>query len=398
MPNNVLQFPKWFSVENKGDKKGEINVRGTIGLDKAFEDWGMEASGNVSEFEAELSALGDVSEIELNIYSSGGFVFPALAMHDVLVRHPAKIIGRVDGLCASAATILLMAADEIEIPENAYLMIHNASAGEAGDHRALQAMADKLKRWSRDIANIYTNRIEDSTGANNHAATLGKVIEMMDEETWLTGDQALEIGLADRTTPALELAATLTPIPGIHSTAVAIDLDRAPEAVRHLFDSPSGIEVSNTTTETMPEENTPAPAAADAPASTPDPEAAAPVVAEVSNEAPAVVVTDAPAAPPAQVENTAAPAPAPEPSLAEQLRNAVTEAIAPLQERIENQATEIENLQNLRASGVPTAAWGNQAPASTPHSDTEASAPIDFENTSPLNLISIGRQAQQKAG
>ena len=198
MPSNVLPFSPspspWFTVRAEAGGRGVLDIRGEIGLAKEFEEYGYEASGTVSEFDQAIKDLGNVSEIELNIYSGGGSVFVALAMHNILVRHSARVVANIDGFAGSAATILMLAADEIRIPDNAYLMIHNASMLAYGDHRTMLKAADDRRKWSRDIANLYTQRIEDNTGGER-AAILADVIAKMDDETWLTGAEAAALGL-----------------------------------------------------------------------------------------------------------------------------------------------------------------------------------------------------------
>jgi ATP-dependent protease ClpP protease subunit len=211
MPSNVLPFSSpspWFTVRAEAGGRGVLDIRGEIGLSKDFEEYGYEASGTVSEFDQAIKDLGNVSEIELNIYSGGGSVFVALAIHNILVRHSARVVANIDGFAGSAATILMLAADEIRIPDNAYLMIHNASMLAYGDHRTMLKAADDLRKWSRDIANLYTQRIEDNTGGER-AAILADVIAKMDDETWLTGAEAKALGLVETVTGRVELAASL---------------------------------------------------------------------------------------------------------------------------------------------------------------------------------------------
>lgn len=420
MPAEVIPISDWFSVQNNSDGRAVIDIRGVIGLEKEAEDWGFEASGTVSQFEEELKNLGDVREIEVNIYSGGGSFFAGLAMHNILARHPARVVANVDGICASAATLLLMAADEVRIPENAYVMIHNASSYEAGDYRALTAMAERLKKYSRDIANIYTSRIEDNTDRDDRAAILSEVIEMMDAETWMTGAEAAEVGLADRATEEMEIAACIAPRDPRMNLAPVIDSDRVPEPVRALFDSPAAAnsdgpvngDVANHYTEPesepielMPEE----PNASAAPESPQNAEPT-PEVENAESTAPEVTVTDAPAEPQATVEENepapAAPAtpavePAPEqpaePNLAESLAN-ITNTLSTINQRLEAVEGERERQAQLSAAGVDPNAWGNTPPvAAAPDANDEPT--IDVENTDPMKLISLGvEKSQRRAG
>ena len=401
MPANVLPFvsaasDSWFSIRNESSGKGVIDIRGEIGLPKAFEDWGYEASGTVTEFDAALKALGNVSEIELNIFSGGGSVMVALAMHNMLVRHPARVVVNVDGLVASAATIPMLAGDEINIPENAYVMIHNASMFAMGDHRDMMRAAEDLRKWSRDIANLYASQIEDNTGGDR-AAILADVIAKMDDETWLTGAEAKALGLVHKVTASVELAACL---PGMTGVPVLSSLrqDRVPEPLRALlFDSAA------------PSMSIPATPSNVAPAAEP----VAPVVAalETPSEpevpvtpAPAAEVVEVPAEPVAPVAPVAAAepvAPVAEPAAPvaltlDAIRGVVAEVVTPLTERLDAAEKALANEQALRAGGVPQNAWGNQQAADIPTGD--APSKPDFASMSAGEKIRLGREKMHPGG
>jgi ATP-dependent protease ClpP protease subunit len=383
MPTNVLPFSPdssspapWFTVRAEAGGRGVLDIRGEIGLPKQYEDYGYEASGTVSEFDQAIKDLGPVSEIELNIYSGGGSVFVALAMHAILVRHSARVVANIDGFAGSAATILMLAADEIRIPDNAYLMIHNASMLAYGDHRTMLRAADDLRKWSRDIANLYVQRIEDNTGGER-AAILADVIAKMDDETWLTGVEAKALGLVETVTGRVELAASLgSPL----SAPVLAHLhrDRVPEPLRALlFDTPA------------PDMSTPAtitePVAAiveETPAVTP------PLVeAPVEVAAPVAVVVEPviePAAPVASAE-PAAPA-----LTLDAIRGVVAEVVAPLTDRLAAAETALATEQALRAGNVPQNAWGNQQPADIPTGDVPSTT--DFATMTAGEKIRLGRE------
>jgi len=360
--------------------KGVIDVRGAIGLEKFYEEhYGIEASGTVTEFERAIKDLGEVREIELNIYSPGGEVFAALAMHNILVRHPAKVTAHIDGLAASAATILMLAADEIRMPENAYVMIHNATMFAMGDHRDLSAAADQLRKWSRDMAGLYTARIEDNIGGDR-AEILSDVIAKMDAETWLTGAEAKALGLVETVTSRVELAACVGgPLPapmlsGLHR-------DRVPEALRPLLFDNSERDMS--TPAAPPVEAAPvAPVLSDAPA-------AEPIAPSASAESDKSDLSDA--APAAVVEPSAPVAPAPAAVTLDAIKDVVASAVQPLADRLATAEAALANEQQLRASGVPQNAWGNQQAADIPSGDGAPTKP-EFASLSASEKIRLGRQ------
>jgi ATP-dependent protease ClpP protease subunit len=389
MPSNVLPFSSpspWFTVRAEAGGRGVLDIRGEIGLSKDFEEYGYEASGTVSEFDQAIKDLGPVSEIELNIYSGGGSVFVALAMHNILVRHSARVVANIDGFAGSAATILMLAADEIRIPDNAYLMIHNASMLAYGDHRTMLKAADDLRKWSRDIANLYTQRIEDNTGGER-AAILTDVIAKMDDETWLTGAEAKALGLVETVTGRVELAASLgSPL----SAPVLAHLhrDRVPEPLRALLFDTSAPDMSIPATITEPV----AAIVEETPAVTPSlvEPAIEPAIEAAVETAPVAVVAEPviePAAPVASAEPVALTLDA--------IRGVVAEVVAPLTDRLTAAETALATEQSLRAGNVPQNAWGNQHPADIPTGDAP-SAP-DFATMSAGEMIRLGREKMHPA-
>ncbi len=141
-------------------------------------------------FDSELSALGNVNEIVVRINSGGGDVFAANAIYTRLKDHKAKITVKIDGWAASAATIIAMAGDVIQIPANGVFMIHNPLIGVAGYYGG-----DELVKMSEELAVIKQSII------NGYCLKTGKskeeISDLMDKETWLDGNQAVESGFCD---------------------------------------------------------------------------------------------------------------------------------------------------------------------------------------------------------
>lgn len=371
----IMPAANWYRLTNLSDSTVEIDIRGMIGAPLELNDWGFDAAGTFRELENQLRAAGDVDEIRLNIFSAGGYVWDALAFHDVLVRHPAKVTAYVDGLAASAATTILMAADEIRIPSNAQVMIHNTSIMMEGDHRALNSMVKKMRGWDTAVANQYVSRMMTTGNRTDAGAALNEVLTMMDEETWLTGTEAVALGLADQVTDEVALTACVKNYRH-ESPRNRVDLDKVPDPFRSLFDKS---EVTNTTaTEPTSPMSTPA-----APSADPAP------VAEPTNDvevAPAAPVEETPVAEVEEVTPEAAPVeaaapeapapvadPAPENDIASIITGAVAAAVEPLRNQIEAQAGQIENLQNLRNADVPVNAWPNSAPTDSPVNSADGS-------------------------
>ena len=160
----------------------------------------INAYGTAADFVSELKSYGSVSEIVIRINSPGGAVYDGLAIYNYLKQQKTPVTIYIDGIAASMASIITMAGDTIIIPSNAYLFIHNPRGVQIGDARAMEKYAKELDHHSGALAQIYAQR----TGL-----PLDNIRRMMDEETLLTGAQAVELGFADILADAVEIAAQL---------------------------------------------------------------------------------------------------------------------------------------------------------------------------------------------
>lgn len=168
-------------------KSADVFIYGEI-TKYAWEEYGEVSS---ITFKNELDSLGnDVEVINLYINSPGGSVFEAMAIIAMLQRHPAKIISHVDGVAASCASVIPMISEKVIMPANALMMIHHAMTGAWGNATQLRKAADDVERISQSMCQYYL----DKAGDKLDSETLN---EMLKEDTWLTAEQALEIGLCD---------------------------------------------------------------------------------------------------------------------------------------------------------------------------------------------------------
>lgn len=156
----------------------------------------------VKDLLAELDDLGDVKTINLRINSPGGDVFEALAMYNGLIREPADVIVHIDGLCASAATVVAMAGDEVRMADNALFMIHEPWTAMVGNADDFEKRAGLLDVVADSIVNIYARK----TGADHDT-----VREWMRAETWYTAEQAHAAGFIDVVSEPLKMAALARP-------------------------------------------------------------------------------------------------------------------------------------------------------------------------------------------
>lgn len=160
--------------------------------------WGDEVTPK--QFKADLDSLGEITELNLYINSDGGDVFAGQAIHSMLKRHKAKVIVHVDGLAASIASIIAMAGDVVHMPSNAMMMIHNPWTGAYGNAEELRKIADTLDKIRESSIAVY----QEKTGLSEK-----KIIEMMDEETWMSAKEAKKLGFADEVEEEKQIAASL---------------------------------------------------------------------------------------------------------------------------------------------------------------------------------------------
>ena len=146
----------------------------------------------------------DKEPVTIRINSPGGDVVEGQAIYNILAGRSGGTTIKVDGLSASIASYIMLAGDEIEIAENAMVMIHNAwafSAGNADSHRNIAAVLDKFD----DV--LLSGYVARSSGKKNRL----DFADAMAKEPWLSASEAVEWGLADRTGQPLKVAACVAP-------------------------------------------------------------------------------------------------------------------------------------------------------------------------------------------
>jgi ATP-dependent Clp protease, protease subunit len=146
----------------------------------------------------ELKALGPVAELTVRINSPGGSVFDGVAIYNALKRHDAAITVWIDGIAASIASMIAMAGDEVVMPENAMLMLHDPSALVIGTAADMRGTADALDKMKAGMVAAY----RDKSGRDD-----GEIEALMTAETWLSAQEALQLGLADRVEEPVRMAA-----------------------------------------------------------------------------------------------------------------------------------------------------------------------------------------------
>lgn len=180
--------------ELKQSATGELNlyIYGDVKGD-SYNWWGevTESETSANHFCQELEKHPNVTEIHIFINSYGGSVFEGTAIYNQLKRHTAKKVVHIDGFACSIASVIAMAGDEIIMPANALMMIHNMWMGVYGNAAELRKAADDLDTINAAGRKAYLARTGDKL-------TEEKLVEMMDAETWLTAEQCIAYGFADR--------------------------------------------------------------------------------------------------------------------------------------------------------------------------------------------------------
>jgi len=177
----------WYAIRARGTG-AEVAIYDEIGA------YGVSAKG----FLAELGALPEGTPVDLRLNSPGGSVFDAVAIHNALKRHEGTVTVWIDGIAASAASYIAMAGDEIVMPENAFLMIHDPAGLVMGTAEDMRAMAEALDKVKGSLVSGY---------AAKSGRTPEEVSALMAAETWFDAADAVAQGFADRLIEPVRIAA-----------------------------------------------------------------------------------------------------------------------------------------------------------------------------------------------
>lgn len=178
-----------YNIRNSAESSDTLDIYIYSDIDNAYWD---ETAMDADKFRKELESHKDASQINLYINSMGGSVSEGVAIYNQIRRHKAKVTAYIDGLACSIASVIPMAADEVVMGENTMLMIHNPWTFTMGNAKALRKTAEDLDKV-RDgcIIPAYKAKCGDRI-------TDKKLIELLDNETYLTAAECLDYGFADR--------------------------------------------------------------------------------------------------------------------------------------------------------------------------------------------------------
>ena len=132
-----------------------------------------------------LKEIEDVKNLDIYVNSGGGSVFAGMAIYNMLKRFKGCKTTHIDGLAGSISSVIALAADRVIIPSNAYFMIHKPWTWTYGNANDLRKLADDMDKIEQGILNVYKDHLRDGVDFE-------KIKKMVNDETWLTGDEAAE--------------------------------------------------------------------------------------------------------------------------------------------------------------------------------------------------------------
>ncbi|ASN72739.1 putative Clp protease [uncultured Caudovirales phage] len=185
--NKLLNLKRDIRFEAKSENEYKLTVYGSIG------GWFSENNA-----EAVRRKIQDVKaeKIHVHINSGGGSAFDGVAICNQLKQHKAEIIVHIDGWAASAASVIAMAGDKIIMPSNTMMMIHQASTIEYGNADLFEKTARDLRKIDSALAASYKKRF---------VGTEEELKQLLKDETWLTAEEAVALGLADEIADEIEI-------------------------------------------------------------------------------------------------------------------------------------------------------------------------------------------------
>lgn len=182
---------KVINFKNKANKTvGKLEIKNINGnssirfdgdiVDSDWDKWNDTDSCPSDVLEALNGLTGD---LDIYINSGGGSVFSGMSIYNILSRYKGNKTVYVDGLAGSIASVIAMAGDKIVMPKNSFLMIHKPLCEVGGNANDFRKMADTLDTIEQGIINVYATKLKDGVNIDD-------IKEMVNNETWLTGEQA----------------------------------------------------------------------------------------------------------------------------------------------------------------------------------------------------------------
>ena len=184
-----------WEIRQKAEDPGTLDLYIYGDVEGDSYDWWTDeivrSETSANSFREKLAEFPEVRQINLYINSWGGSVFEGTAIFNQLRRHPAHKTVYIDGFACSIASVIAMAGDEVVMPRNALMMVHNMMMGVWGNAAELRKAADDLDKINEAGREAYLQKAGDKL-------TPAVIAQLEDDETWLTAEECIRYGLADR--------------------------------------------------------------------------------------------------------------------------------------------------------------------------------------------------------
>jgi len=171
-----------MEIKNQTEQKAELYFYGDI----VSSSWKWEEEDTCPEdVKKFLDSVKEAKELDIFINSGGGSVFAGMTIYNMLKRNPANKTVYIDGLAGSIASVIALSGDRVIIPKNAYFMIHKPTTGVYGNSNDFLKTASVLETIEQGILQVYKDHLKEG-------AEIETIKQLMEEETWFTGEQASE--------------------------------------------------------------------------------------------------------------------------------------------------------------------------------------------------------------
>ncbi len=226
LPGNAKPFERFWRVVDAADSESGESELWFYGFISEY-SWDQDdiTPGLMRE---DLERFGG-KPITLRIHSAGGEVFAASAIRSMLMAYPGYVTARIEGLCASAATYVAMAADKVLMQDSAFFMVHDPWTIALGGIKELSQVVKMLKALKKGIVETYQNKTD--LGADVLA-------KMMEDETWMSAQKALELGFVDEVITERSASVQFEELARAANLAVVNalpDFAKVPEVIRDAY-------------------------------------------------------------------------------------------------------------------------------------------------------------------
>lgn len=182
----------YLGFKNQNTNKCELYLYGDVGYDIKSD-----------EIRSQIKSFGDIKELNIYVNSSGGDFFEGISIYNLLNRLNCKKNVYIDGLACSISSVISMVGDNIYMPKNTMIMIHNPYNYACGNAKELRDVAFRLDKIGENIKDIYLNK-------SNGLISLDDLTSLMNNETWLNSKEAKEIGLCTEILGELNINACIS--------------------------------------------------------------------------------------------------------------------------------------------------------------------------------------------